>query len=516
MTTTTAPTVVRAGIYLRISLDRRMDGLAIERQRADCEKIVSDRGWTLVDTYVDQSISASKRNVVRPEYNRMVADFDAGLLDAIVCWDLDRLTRQPRQLEDWIDRATEHGLKLVTATGEADLTTDSGRLFAGIKAQVARNEIERKSARQSAAQQQRAEQGRPPKGIRPMGYALDGSVIEAEADVMRRIFEAVDKDTTFRDIARALNGDEAVEKRGVLVPLPDIPKTPRHSHTLDVERNARRRENGEPEKPVRDPYPWIPTTLLSMLRNPRYAGYSVYRDRTAAGQNKWRGWRDNIVRDEHGEPVMGQWTPIIDADLWWRVQQRLDKPDRKTNHTGKTVRSHLGAGMYLCPECGKTLVTHGQSYRCAGHVMRTSSHVDEAVREVIIARLSRADAQGLLPAKNNPEVTRLDEEVTTRKGRIRRAEDDYANEIIEGRDLKRIRDAERGEIEKLEARRARLTAGDRASGVFAAEDPAAVFAEADIATQRTVIDALCSVTLLPHPRGKRGFDPKSVVIDWKS
>jgi hypothetical protein len=41
-----------------------------------------------------------------------------------VCWDLDRLTRQPRQLEDWIDAATDNGLKLTTANGEADLATD--------------------------------------------------------------------------------------------------------------------------------------------------------------------------------------------------------------------------------------------------------------------------------------------------------------------------------------------------------------------------------------------------------
>lgn len=116
----------------------------------------------------------------------MVADFRAGRWDALVCWDLDRLTRQPRQLEDWIDLAEERGLRIVTANGEADLGTDAGRLFARVKAAVARSEVERKSARQSAAQAQRAAQGRAPKGVRPLGYTVRGDVIEREADAERR------------------------------------------------------------------------------------------------------------------------------------------------------------------------------------------------------------------------------------------------------------------------------------------------------------------------------------------
>ncbi|WP_141753505.1 hypothetical protein ACLUU9_08325 [Rothia mucilaginosa] len=39
----------------------------------------------------------------------------------MVCYDLDRLIRQPRELEDWIDRTESRGLFLVTANGDADL-----------------------------------------------------------------------------------------------------------------------------------------------------------------------------------------------------------------------------------------------------------------------------------------------------------------------------------------------------------------------------------------------------------
>lgn len=101
MTSTTsadAAEPVRAAIYLRISPDREIDGLAIERQRQDCEALARFRRWEVVETYVDQSKSATDKTKKRPAYDRMVADYEAGRFSAIVCYDLDQLTRQPRQL----------------------------------------------------------------------------------------------------------------------------------------------------------------------------------------------------------------------------------------------------------------------------------------------------------------------------------------------------------------------------------------------------------------------------------
>ncbi len=76
-------------------------------------------------------------------------------------------------MEDWIDAAEERGLLLVTANDEADLTTDGCRLFAWMKAAVARSEGKRKSVRQQRAQQQRLELGKPSKDVRLAGSAYD-------------------------------------------------------------------------------------------------------------------------------------------------------------------------------------------------------------------------------------------------------------------------------------------------------------------------------------------------------
>lgn len=190
-----------AAIYLRISQDPREDGLAVERQESECLAIVASRGWTPGRIYKD-TVSASKKNVKRPEYEQMLLDFHRGKFSALVCWDLDRLTRQPRQLEDWIEAAEDKGLILVTANGEADLSNDNGRLFARMKASVAKAEIERKGARQKLKNAQLVADGKPVPGRRRWGYESDNMTIrEAEAIQIRHAFEEVRRGRSLRSIA---------------------------------------------------------------------------------------------------------------------------------------------------------------------------------------------------------------------------------------------------------------------------------------------------------------------------
>jgi len=499
-------------VYLRISLDRNMDGLAIDRQREDCHKIAADRGWTVVEEYVDQSRSATDKTKVRPDYDRMVADYAAGRFDAIICYDLDRLTRQPRQLEDWIDAAQDRGLQLVTANGEADLSTDSGRLFARVKAAVARSEVERKSERQSRAHVQRAEQGRAPKGVRPLGYTTSGDIIEHEAAAVHEIFRlfAIQDGPSIAAIAKGLSGLSAAN-----IPA-SLPHLPKHSRTLVIERNARRAAEGKPERPVPEDGRWHSSTVLGILRNPRYAGYSVYTDRRDRAGNKRRSWHAQILRDPDGEPVLGQWTPIVEPDTWWRVQERLDEPKRITNRTGSTARKHLGSGLYLCGLCDKPVVAHSKRYRCPdAELMRTRDQVDDWVLQVVRARLAVPDLADVIPQRDNPRVQAVQAQIGTHQARLRRAQHDYDEMLIEGYDLRRIRDREETVIAALESELRTLTATGDLGGVLDAKDPVKAFDGADLMIKRRVIDFLCTVRLYPHPRGRKTFDPETVIVTPK-
>ncbi|MCD5346735.1 recombinase family protein [Agromyces sp. S2-1-8] len=196
-------------MYLRISKDDARTGLAVERQRSECEALIARRGWTLVETYVDNGVSAYARNVKRPAYDRMALDYEAGEFDAVVCWDADRLTRQPEQLERWIRVGESRGLVILTATEEIDLSTDNGRLFARIKSAVARAEVERKSARQKAQAAQARAAGKMPAGLRPFGFDQDGvTVRESEAVWLRECYRMILAGDSVRACVRKLNEKE--------------------------------------------------------------------------------------------------------------------------------------------------------------------------------------------------------------------------------------------------------------------------------------------------------------------
>ncbi|MFD8250470.1 recombinase family protein [Nocardia sp. NPDC059691] len=470
---------VRAAIYLRVSLDQTGEGLAVERQREDCEAIAKSKGWTVVETYTDNSISAFNKAKNRPAYEQMVEDYKAGRFNALITWDLDRLTRQPRQLEDWIDAAETQGLRLVTANGEADLQTDGGRMYARIKAAVARAEMERKGARQSRAQRQRAAKGRPPRGVRATGYTLDGELVHDEAEAVRAVYQAFANGSSLKAIAAALSGAEpTVRAVGDRTMIQDLPKS-------------------VPPLPTRSGRPWNPTSVISILRNPRYAGWSML--------------DGEIVRDEAGAPVRGQWEAIVPDGIWLDVQRRLDDPRRKSNRAG-TERKHLGSGLYLCGICDAPVRAHGLRYRCAGHIMRVRNLVDGLVLRFVERRLEQPDLADLLIRQDDDRIETIVRAEQTERDRLKRARADYKAELIDGELFAEIKQETEDKIAALESERIGLTAGTAASEILRAPSPIDAFNNADLAARRAVIELLCEVRLYSAPRGRKLFDPESVQI----
>lgn len=450
-----------AAVYLRISLDSTGEQLAIKRQREDCLELIAKRGWTLSAEYVDNSISASDERKQRPGYDALCRDYEAAKYDALVCYDLDRLTRQPRQLEDWISASDKRGLKIVTANGEADLATDDGILFAGMKLQVARSEVRRKSARQTRAQRQRAELGKPAKGIRPTGYALDGSIILAEAKVVRRIFDQFTAGATLKGIAAGLARDGITTRRGGA---------------------------------------WSSSSVSTILKNARYTGRSIYKGQDVGAAT---------------------WKPIISEAQFAAVQARLDDPRRKTRGED-TARKHLGSGLYFC-KCGLRVRSSSgmgnglNRYTCRSFChYRSGKPIDDYVEAIVRGRLAFPDLRSLLiKPVDESRMAELRDERKDLRHRIAATQADYDNDLIDGLRYK-------AKVAKIEARLAeirmeetKLLAQFGPGSVLAAEDPVAAFDAADLAIQQRVIDSLAVVTLHSAPRGSRTFDPESVSVRWR-
>lgn len=455
--TTSAP--IRCVLYLRVSLDATGERLAVERHRKDCQRLADLRGWVIVGEYVDNSITASDPGTRRPEYDRMVEAYAAGAFEAVICWDLDRLTRQPRQLEDWVEAAETRGLLLVTANGEADLSTDGGRMYARIKIAVARAEIERKTARRKSANAQRAQKGLPMSGARLTGYrTTDGvtEVVEAEAEYVREMFKRFAAGDSVRGIATWLNENEAA--------------TTRFGNS------------------------WNPTSVTGILKNPRYAGRAVYQGQVV--------------------PTPGRWEALVDAETFDVVQARLADPRRRTQ-VG-TDRKHLGSGLYVCGVCeARVSAFTGGRYRCRqAHVNRTQTVIDPYVLGVMRARLARPDLAELLPGRDDGQARALTGELVRLRKRLETIEEDYDAERIDGRRYAVATEKVKAELVATEAALGQASPG-RGTALLHAADPVAAFDAAPLMLQRAALESLMTVRLLPAPRGRKTFDPATVVIDWR-
>jgi site-specific DNA recombinase len=458
---------------------------------------------------------------------------EAGRLDVVVAQEWPRLERNRSEGVRIIETSMRHKVTLAFVKGlDIDTQNAEGRFVADLLSGLARREIEVKSERQSAAQVQRANQGRPPKGTRPLGYAVSGEQIPHEAQAVRAIFNAFEAGASLFGIARALSGADMFVAGQEAPAIPNIPTLPRHDRSLAIERNAKRVELNqhlpkEQQYLIRDvppEKPWTHSTVLGVLRNPRYAGFSTYRKKSQRPQghsgseaeftSRRRAMRDAIVRDANGKPVPPSgWSAIVPEGQWWNVQAMLDDDGRRTNRVG-TERRHTGSGLYRCGVCEEPVRSHSKLYACKeGHVNRSRALIDDFVDKAIRARLARADLKDLLPKSEDAAVQAIVAAADRQRADIERARDDYQAHLIDGVMYRRIKDQADTEIARLDNERARLTSGAAASGVMAARDPTAAFETADLASRRAVIAELCEVHLFPHPRGKKGIGEPRLIDD---
>ena len=139
--------------------------------------------------YVDNDISAYSGKL-RPAYERMLDDIRVGAIDAVLVYNLDRLTRRPAEFEDFNAVLRDAGVASVRfVTGDMDLGTDDGLLIGRIQAAVAADESAKKRRRVKRKLLQVAEEGRPHGGsVRPFGFEDDRTTHRVEeADAIRTI-----------------------------------------------------------------------------------------------------------------------------------------------------------------------------------------------------------------------------------------------------------------------------------------------------------------------------------------
>jgi site-specific DNA recombinase len=468
----------RAALYLRQSLDRTGEGLAIDRQRDACRKLAQARGWKIVAEFADNSVSAT--NGTRPQWTKMLADAGSGRFDVILAWALDRLSRSMKDTERLVELAEKTGVRVVTANGDIDLTNDQGRLVGRILSAVARGEIERKSARQRLASEQRAAQGLPPIGPRALGWEKDGmTLVPKEAELVRRGYELIVSGGSLRSVVRLWN-DAGL-------------------------RTAPRRPIGSPKDAPKVGQPWAPYSVRDVLLNPRYAGLRA-------------------TRPEHRKTweIIGQgmWPPIVPEDLWRTVKAMLEDPARR--NTPSTARKYLLSGLATCGQCGAAVNAGGlnrygtRTYKCSQtkHLFRRAEPVEDYVAAVVVERLSRPDVADLI-AGDRPDVTGIQAEAAALRKRRDQLAESFADGALTRSQLlagtRRIEDR----LREIEATRAEGAQSTVLAAFVDRGDTRAVWDALDLDQQRAVIDTLMTVVVHSPGQGIRAFRPESIEITWR-
>jgi DNA invertase Pin-like site-specific DNA recombinase len=195
-----------AVIYTRISLDRLGESESPERQEAECRDLVKRRGWDIAEVYGDRDTSAYKKKVRRPAYDRALRDLRDGRADVLLVFKLDRLLRRITAAGQVLEVLDDSGAELVSVTEAIDTSTPMGKAVMMVLAAVGEQESLNISTRVKLAQHHAAKNGRAHHGgRRKFGRNADGTIHEAEAEVVRDLVRRVLAGESFRGLAQALN-----------------------------------------------------------------------------------------------------------------------------------------------------------------------------------------------------------------------------------------------------------------------------------------------------------------------
>ncbi|WP_419902769.1 recombinase family protein [Kiloniella sp.] len=186
----------RCAIYTRKSTEEGLDMEfnSLDAQREACESYIASQkheGWFQLPDYYDDG-GFTGGNMDRPALKRLMNDIKSGLIDTVVVYKVDRLSRSLADFAKLIDLFDEHKVSFVSVTQQFNTTTSMGRLTLNILlsfAQFEREVIGERIRDKLAASKRK---GMWMGGVTPMGYVVKNRelVIEPdEAEGIRKIFD---------------------------------------------------------------------------------------------------------------------------------------------------------------------------------------------------------------------------------------------------------------------------------------------------------------------------------------
>lgn len=282
---------MNAVIYLRVSSEQQAEReLSIPAQRDVLRQYADERGWRIVDEYVDEALSA--KTDARPAFQQMIAAAQRSnkSFAAILVHKYDRFSRNRADHAIYKALLKKHGVVVVSASEPVDADTPHGFLLESMLEVI--SEFYNVNLRHETLKGMRenAAQGFHCGGRVPFGYrrAQTGRKVtyelgsREEVKLVQQMFQMAVDGHGGKRIARELNQQNIIEGKR-----------------------------------------WAPSTVLAILNNPVYLGKRVWNKKSDADgkQNDMSEWI--VAEDAH--------PAIVDQQLWDAAQASL--MERKINKT---------------------------------------------------------------------------------------------------------------------------------------------------------------------------------------
>ncbi len=308
---------MRAALYVRVSTDEQAKhGYSIRSQKEKLEAYCVSQDWEIANFYIDEGKSA--KNTERPALQKLLSDVRSGVIDVLLIYRLDRLTRSVLDLYKILEELEQYNCKFKSATEIYDTTTPTGRLFITLVAALAQWERENLVERVKVNMLKKASLGEWTGGIIPYGYRSENKklyIVEEEAEIVREIFHLM-QIHGYRKTAEILN---------------------KH-HTLRGKKFAK-------------------SNVQYIANNPLYMGYMRYND----------GQRLYMKSVKEQRLFKGEHEAIIDEATFWHLQDLLTK--RREKGSRKVDSPFIFSSILKCDRCGSPLFGYRRTekfkyYRC--------------------------------------------------------------------------------------------------------------------------------------------------------
>jgi site-specific DNA recombinase len=202
---------MRAAIYTRVSTRKQdEEGTSLQTQLAHCREFAAARGWSLDQDLVFQEVHTGAELWDRPVLTKLRQLVREHAIDVIVCYAIDRLSRDPVHLGVIVSEA-EHARVAVEFVSEPLDDTPEGQLVRFVRGYAARVEREKARERTLRGKRARVENGKLHNhGSELYGYQRDKEVgrrvvVDSEANTIRALFKMVAQGSSINAAIKHLN-----------------------------------------------------------------------------------------------------------------------------------------------------------------------------------------------------------------------------------------------------------------------------------------------------------------------